>query len=111
MSTTKEKINEQVKEWVNKHLPNFSFRQYQLEYIVETIWNIRNNKHINIIEAPTGSGKSVIIMIMAGVLDEYYNMTSYILCSDLYLWQQYADFIEANKLPFGKVKGKNTSFC
>lgn len=110
MNTTKEKINEQVKEWVNKHLPNFSFRQYQLEYIVETIWNIRNNKHINIIEAPTGSGKSVIIMIMAGVLDEYYNMTSYILCSDLYLWQQYADFIEANKLPFGKVKGKRGNY-
>lgn len=102
---TRENIEKNVQIWVSKYLHNFSFRQYQLEYIINTIESILNNNQLNIIEAPTGSGKSIMVLIMAGVLDKFYNKTSYILCSDLYLWQQYADVIEQQGLYFGKIKG------
>lgn len=98
-------IKHNVLTWVDKHLKGFQFRQYQLEYIVSTINSILDGNQLNVIEAPTGSGKSIIIMIMAGVLDESYGYTSYILCSDLYLWQQYADAIDKYNLYFGKIKG------
>ena len=100
-----EEIQNNVKKWASKYLKDFQFRTYQLEYITNTIKNILNDVSINIIEAPTGSGKSIMIIIMAGVLDKYYGLKSYILCSDLYLWQQYEDAINYHDLYFGKLKG------
>lgn len=103
----KEEIISNVRKWVNIHLPNFSFRKYQLEYIVEIIYSIvYNNKSVNLIEAPTGSGKSIMVIIMAGVLNSYYEKKSFILVSDLYLWQQYYEAIERYGLSsFGYLKG------
>ena len=95
---SKEKIETQVQEWVNDNLTLFSFREYQFEYIVNTIYSLLTNNHINIIEAPTGSGKSIMVLIMAGVLYDYYEKTSYILCSELYLWEQYSKAIDKFKL-------------
>ena len=87
--TDKEKLLNNINKWTNIYLPGFSFRKYQLEYIFATLYSILyEDNHTNIIEAPTGSGKSIMIIIMAGVLHTFYHKTSYILCSDLYLWQQ-----------------------
>ena len=105
-----EDITESVDLWVEQYLPNFTFRTYQKEYIVSTIKSILDGSQLNIIEAPTGSGKSIIIMIMAGVLDKMYKKSSYILCSDLYLWEQYATAITNNKLYFGKLKGAPNNY-
>lgn len=103
---TKEQIEKQVYEWVDKNLYTFSFREYQFEFIVATIYSILHDNHINIIEAPTGSGKSIMVLIMAGVLYDYYEKSSYILCSDLYLWDQYYKAINKYELRnFGKIKG------
>ena len=95
---TKRTILNNIIDWTHQRLsPNFNFHEYQLDVIADIIYNILNKEeegHENyILEAPTGSGKSIICIVSAGVLAEYYHMQSYILCSDLYLWQQYYDFI------------------
>lgn len=108
---TQEEIIQNIKNWVDTNLYGFSFRKYQLESIYGLINNILNNKReTTIIEAPTGSGKSLICLITAGVLSKYYDKSSYILCSDLYLWKQYADFIDLHQLPFGKLKGSKGNY-
>lgn len=106
------KIRNQIIEWVSKHLgDSFVFRKHQLETIEDIISNIVNKvHHTHIIEAPTGSGKSLLCIISAGVLAEYYDMKSYILCSDLYLYSQYEDFIRINKLDFGALKGQTGNY-
>lgn len=110
-------IENQTKEWVSNYIsPDFGFREHQLETISNIVSNIVNeniNTHTQIIEAPTGSGKSLIVIISAGVLNKYYKKTSYILCSDLYLWEQYSSFInkhnEINKI-FGQLKGQTGNY-
>lgn len=77
---------------------DFQFREHQLECIVRIIQNILNHHYQNyIVEAPTGSGKSLINMIAAGVLADYFDITSYILVSDLFLWEQYDNFLKKHK--------------
>ena len=106
-----EEIIKNIKTWVSTNLQNFEFRPHQLETIYSIINNIVNkNTETTIIEAPTGSGKSLLCLISAGVLYDFYKLQSYILCSDLYLWQQYADFIKAKKLPFGMLKGSKGNY-
>ena len=80
MNLNKDTIGDYVKEWVtNKIDIDFKFRQYQFEAIVNIIDNIINHGHRNyVIEAPTGSGKSLINIISAGVLADYFDLTSYI---------------------------------
>ena len=110
-------IETQVKEWALENIgSSFAFREHQLEAIVNIISNIVNEKqntHTQIIEAPTGSGKSLIVIISAGVLWDFYKKTSYILCSDLYLWDQYASFIKSHKAinkKFGQLKGQTGNY-
>lgn len=102
-----ESIKNNIINWAASHLPGFSFREHQLEAITHIIKTVLDPQAIRnqIIEAPTGSGKSIICIIAAGVLSDYYDKTSYILVSDLYLWQQYADFIKESNLNFGCLKG------
>lgn len=115
MTISKEKISEQIDEWVHKFLkPSFKFRPHQKEIIIDIISNIVNDEGKNrnhMVEAPTGSGKSLVNIISAGILDEYYGMSSYILCSDLYLWDQYDAFIKANpKLKMASIKGQTGNY-
>ena len=45
-------------------------------------------------------------------LDKYYNITSYILVSDLYLWQQYEDFLHKYPLlDIAALKGQTGNYC
>lgn len=103
-----ELIEKRVNSWVYDNIGrDFHFREYQLETIIYIIKSVILDMHeTTIIEAPTGSGKSLICIIAAGVLARYYNKTSYILCSDLFLWQQYKEQIDNYKLDrFGYLKG------
>ena len=109
-------IEEQIDKWVSEYISDtFVFRPHQKEAISDIIENIVSSNSINthIIEAPTGSGKSLIVIISAGVLDKFYHKTSYILCSDLFLFDQYADFIRQHpKLDheYGMIKGQQGNY-
>lgn len=105
-------IKDEVLEWARINLnSSFEFRKYQLETIVDIVTNVVSNKESNqVIEAPTGSGKSIIILISAGVLSDYYDKKSYVLCSDLSLWNQYFKFIKENDLDFGYLKGQANNY-
>lgn len=108
---TREQIENQVQEWANNNLGLFSFREHQLEYIVDIIYSILTDNHINLVEAPTGAGKSIMVIIMSGVLYDYYEKKSYILCSDLYLWDQYSKAIDKYHLKkFGRIKGMKGNY-
>ena len=65
MQYTIESIKSNILDWVENNIGlNFSFRKYQLESIMFIIKSILNdNRETSIIEAPTGSGKSLICII------------------------------------------------
>lgn len=128
---SKESILEQCDSWASGYLGVlFEWREYQKETVSNIIYNIINsniilnkqdkasktsnaddkyiyNKLNQIVQAPTGSGKSIMMIVIAGVLSEYYNKECYILCSDLSLYKQYEDFVNNNKLNgiIGCIKG------
>lgn len=77
--------------------------------IVESV--LSKTKH-TLMEAPTGSGKSITAIIAAYVLHKYYAKTSYILVSDLSLFAQYEnDIAKLNANCFGCIKGKENYIC
>ena len=103
----------------------FEFREHQLEAIVNIIYNILTYDNYNnimdnytghyphrhqCIEAPTGSGKSIMLIVSASVLAKYYNKDSYILCSDLSLFKQYEDFVKKMKLDIAYLKGQTGNY-
>lgn len=108
-----EELQQNIKEWVGLNFgDDFSFRPNQYETILGLCYNILNDKsHHQIVDAPTGSGKSIICIVVAGVLSKYYNKSSYILCSDLFLWKQYSDAIKRYNLPFGELQGQENYIC
>lgn len=100
LKITKEIINSQLDEFIKivyGEENNFSFRPNQKETMVDLIYNTLEGDQINqIIEAPTGTGKSIINLLSSTFLAHYYNKSSYILCSDLFLFSQYEDAIKSN---------------
>ena len=101
-------IKNQVEEWTYANIgSDFTFRKNQLETIVHIVNSIVNEDvRTHVIQAPTGTGKSLMCIISAGVLAKYYDKRSYILASDLFLWKQYSDAIDKFRLrDFGYLKG------
>lgn len=115
MVETKKQIEENCRSWANAHLKtrqgSFEFREHQLEHIVDAINYALTGKKTYVVEAPTGSGKSLIAMITCGVLSEYYGKRSYILVSDLGLLDQYASDFRKYGLPWGIIKGLDNYEC
>ena len=107
-----EQITSRV-EWVAKEKfgKSFTFRPGQKEAIID-ILNTYYNTEVDtyILEAPTGSGKSLIAMICSAVLEEE-KRTGYILTSEIMLQDQYASDFRRYKLKWGCVKGADTYQC
>lgn len=107
-------VHENVAKWVKNHIKcGMTFRPGQLEEIEAVIENIAygTDHHTHVISAPTGTGKSIMAIVSAGVLADSYKKSSYILCSDLFLWEQYADYIRKHKLStFGMLKGQTGNY-
>lgn len=111
----REELKTNIIEWATDNIGlNFEFREHQFEQIYNICLNILEGvNHTQIIEAPTGSGKSLLNIISAGVLADCYGKESYILVSDLYLWKQYEDFINKHlpiKRKFGILKGQTGNY-
>lgn len=105
-------IEEEVIEYAKKYIgEDFVFRENQLDVIVGIIEEClelseKGAKANLAIAAPTGSGKSWIIMLSAGVLWKYHHKTSYILCSEIFLWEQYLkDIKKYNFADIGFMRG------
>ena len=110
-------LGREIVNWCKENIDeNFKFRENQLEIIIDIINNILNtedSKPTHIIEAPTGSGKSLILIISSCFLAEKHNLKSYILCSDLSLWKQYEELIESTdnlREKIGKLKGQSGNY-
>ena len=91
---------------------SFSFREGQLEAICKIVENSASGIKHTMLEAPTGSGKSIIALMSAYVLYKEFNMKSYILVSDLTLYKQYEnDIKKTGSTFFGCIKGKENYIC
>lgn len=91
---------------------SFEFRQHQLNAIKQIVENVISKTKQTVLEAPTGSGKSVIGIIAAYVLYKLYGKKSYILVSDLSLFDQYENDIRNLHVNcFGCIKGKENYKC
>lgn len=113
MQISRDTIESYIRNWAFEKIgEKFEFREHQLETIADIVENILNHEHRNhIVEAPTGSGKSLINIIGAGVLAEYFDMTSYILVSDLFLWEQYENFLKKHKKTgIASLKGQTGNY-
>lgn len=89
----------------------FSFRPGQRDCI-ETICNkyLENSESTVILDAPTGTGKSIIAMWVSWVLKELGN-SGYMITSDLTLQDQYQrDFVRLN-LNWPSIKGVDNYDC
>ena len=113
MIVDNEQIGKYVELWTHDKIgPEFEFRPHQKETIINIVSNILSHGHRNyIVEAPTGSGKSLINIISAGVLADFYEMDSYILVSDLFLWEQYENFLNKYKnTGIASLKGQTGNY-
>ena len=90
---------------------DFTFRPGQKEAIIDVL-NTYYNTEVDtyILEAPTGSGKSLIAMICSAVLEED-KRKGYILTSELALQDQYAQDFKRYGLKWGHIKGADTYQC
>ena len=71
-----QELKNHINDWVTEFIsPSFNFREHQFETIVDICKNILEGiNHTQILEAPTGSGKSLLNIISAGVLAKYYEV-------------------------------------
>lgn len=107
--TSLEKIlDEYVENFFGK---DFRYRPQQKEAILDILESFFDAScNLYLLDAPTGSGKSVIAMIVAGFLS-HQKMRGYILASDLALQEQYEkDFIRY-RLAWGSIKGVDNYWC
>jgi Rad3-related DNA helicase len=94
-----------------KH-PGLEFRPQQKEVILEILEAFfEDPEGIYLLDAPTGSGKSIIAMIVADFLI-HNGKRGYILASDLILHQQYVnDFKKMQLWNWGNIKGVDNYSC
>jgi len=108
-----ETLNQQVDAVVDEYFGKmFKFRPHQKEAIIESLKQWLSGKSSNIIiDAPTGSGKSWICMIVAAVLVRFYDKKGYVLVSDLGLIDQYERDISAHFPTWSVLKGQQEYPC
>lgn len=113
LDKSKEIIEERVEKWAIRTFgKDFRFRKYQKETCIDVIYSFLTGTTNYILEAPTGSGKSITAMIIGGVLSTYYQKRGYVLISDLSLIQQYENDI--NKYLYDEwavIKGQENYKC
>jgi len=108
----KPEIEKRLKEIVkNKFGEDFYFRPGQYEAIVDILDTYYNgNTDTYVLEAPTGSGKSLIAMICSAFFHAM-NLRGYILTSEIALQNQYVNDFSKYNLDWGSVKGSDTYSC
>lgn len=109
---TKEKLFSEIDEWSRLvYGLTFQYRPGQKEAICDILYAWLNGTDDVILDAPTGTGKSIIALSVAGVLNKYYNKEGYILISDLSLMEQYERDLDKYFPTWGLLKGQQTYTC
>lgn len=110
-------MEQQIKQQLDKIVetgllgPGFEFRSGQRE-TVEAICRtyFEDPDSTIVIDAPTGTGKSIIAMASSLVLIEL-GKKGYLITSDLSLQDQYESDLYRLKLPWGSIKGVDNYDC
>ena len=91
--------------------PGFTFRKGQRETIETIIKTYQEDPEATVvIDAPTGTGKSIIAMWCAWIFKEI-GKRGYLVTSDLMLQDQYEDDIKKLKLRWPSIKGIDNYDC
>lgn len=90
---------------------DFIFRPNQKESIAYIIMSFFYKKDNFVLQAPTGSGKSITALLVADVLSYYFGLTGYILVSDLGLLKQYNNDIDKHFSDFAILSGQQNYTC
>lgn len=110
---TKREISDTAIDWARENMPkDFKYRAEQLKVIIETVYSILNtSSKTNVLQAPTGSGKSIIGIVTASLVYKLAHKKSYILVSDLHLLHQYKRDILRYNLDIGYLEGQQAYTC
>jgi Rad3-related DNA helicase len=105
---TEREIREVAAERLGK---DFVFRSGQLETIRDILDTFyEGHQQIFLLDAPTGSGKSVVALLVAEMINRA-RLKGYVLASDLSLFDQYNRDIERSFPHFGAIKGNDNYNC
>ena len=112
MEISKDKLERMLDEYVLRAFgKKFEFRTQQKEVILDIVDAFFDGTcNLYLLDAPTGSGKSIIAMVVAGFLSEF-KMRGYILASDLMLQTQYERDFKRNNIQWGSIKGVDNYTC
>lgn len=89
---------------------DWDWRAGQKEAVINIIAAYQSGAKAVIVDAPVGSGKSIIAMASAWVLNQM-KKEGYILASDIALQEQYEKDIKSFKMRWGSVKGIDNYKC
>lgn len=102
---------EYIEEFKETFLPdNFVWRKGQKEAILGIVDAYRNKAKVVLLDAPVGSGKSIIAMASSWILNEL-GAEGYMLASDIALQEQYEKDFNSFNLGWGSVKGIDNYKC
>jgi Rad3-related DNA helicase len=106
------KLKAEFEQFMKGKHPGLEFRPQQQEAILDIIEAYEEDPNgIYLLDAPTGSGKSVIAMLFADFL-AFKGNRGYILASDLSLHEQYVkDFRKMQLWNWGNIKGVDNYTC
>ena len=104
-------LSEIVEKVAKKLGPDFEFRPWQKEAILAICKAYTDNPEgAVILDAPTGTGKSIVAILTSLVFNEI-GLEGYILASDIALQEQYENDISRFGLPWGSIKGVDNYAC
>jgi Rad3-related DNA helicase len=105
-------LEEQFDAFIQSKHPLFGFRPQQREVILDMIRAYDEDSNgVFLLDAPTGSGKSVIAMMFSDFMN-HRGQRGYVLASDLSLHEQYVkDFRQLQNWNWGNIKGIDNYEC
>lgn len=104
-------IEDKLKEFADTFFgEDFIWRKGQREAVIEIVNGYYKGIKTIILDAPVGSGKSIIGMAVSWILNQD-KKTGYILASDIALQEQYEKDFEKSNFRWGSVKGIDNYLC